>query len=168
MQACTAAIWMVMGAMLGNPWVASAAIMAWVFVVGMVRWHHRNDLLRRFPEGWPEYRAHVGEWRPRWLPWFAQCATLNHDPASRRQARFVALLARHGTVSLEVLAVSGARLAYSEPNETRMFTGMAGRAKALGHVHFGWALVGAAILLLVLPFQALCRPALLRRKTVGA
>jgi protein-S-isoprenylcysteine O-methyltransferase Ste14 len=168
MQACTAAIWLVMGAVLGNAWVASAAIMAWVFVVGMVRWHHRNDLLRRFPEGWPEYRAHVGEWRPRWRPWFAHCATLIHDPASPRQARFVELLARRGTVSLEVMAVPGARLAYREPNETRIFTGMAGRAKALGHVHFGWALVGATVLLLVLPFQAPCRPALLRRETVGA
>jgi len=168
MQACTAAIWLVMGTVLGNAWVASAAIMAWVFVVGMVRWHHRNDLLRRFPEGWPEYRAHVGEWCPRWRPWFAQSATLIHDPRCPRQARFVALLARRGTVSLEVMAVPGARLTYREPNETRIFTGLAGRAKALGHVHFGWALVGATVLLLVLPFEALRRPAFLYKEVAGA
>lgn len=168
MQACTAATWVVMGAVLGNPWVASAAIMAWVFVVGMVRWHHRNDLLRRFPEGWPEYRAHVGEWRPRWRPWFARAATLTHDPACPRQARFVALVIRHRAASLEMLAVPDARLAYREPNETRIFTGIAGRAKALSHVHFAWALAGAAILLVALPLRTLRQFLVSRREAAIA
>lgn len=167
MQACTAATWVVMGAVLGNAWVAAAAIMAWVFVVGMVRWHHRNDLLRRFPEGWPEYRAHVGEWIPRWRPWFARCATLTHDPGCPRQARFVALLTRKGAISLELLAAPDARLTYQEPGETRIFTGVAALAKAMGHVHFGLALAGAAVLLILLPLQALYDPAF-RRETAGA
>jgi protein-S-isoprenylcysteine O-methyltransferase Ste14 len=168
MQLCTAAIWVVMGAVLGNPWVASAAIMAWVFVVGMVRWHHRHDLLQRFPEGWPEYRAQVGEWYPRWRPWFARPATLTHDPACPRQARFIAMLARHKPVSLDLLAVPGARLAYREPDEARVFTGVAGWAKAMNHVNFGWALTASAVLLVELPLATLRRPAALRRKTADA
>ncbi|CAA2145083.1 methyltransferase family protein [Methylobacterium bullatum] len=167
MQACTAATWIVMGAVLGNPWVASAAIMAWVFVAGMVRWHHRNDLIRRFPEGWPEYRAHVPEWRPRWRPWFAQSATLIHDPACPQQAQFVTWLNRQRAVSLTVLAVPHADLAYREPNEVRTFTGTTARAKALSHVHFGWALAGAAVLLVTLPLQTLQRPAVSRREAAG-
>jgi hypothetical protein len=153
---------------LGDPWVASAAVMAWVFVVGMVRWHHRNDLLRRFPEGWPEYRTHVGEWLPRWRPWFAQRATLIYDPASLRQAQFVTMLARQGVVSLQISAVQDASLAYREPNESRVFTGIAARAKTLGHINFGFALIGAAALLVILPLQALRRPAMWRRGTASA
>lgn len=168
MQACTAAIWVIMGATLGRPWIASAAIMAWVFVAGMVRWHHRNDLLRRFPMGWPEYRVHVPEWRPRWRPWFAQNATLIHDPLSRRQVRFVATLVRRGAVSLDVLAVSGASLEYFEPDEKRAFKSVAARAKALGHVHFGWALTSAAVLLLVLPLQSFRRRSISRIEPVSA
>ncbi|MBM7069765.1 isoprenylcysteine carboxylmethyltransferase family protein [Actibacterium sp. 188UL27-1] len=68
MQLCTAATWIVMGALLGNVWITAMAGMTWIFVQGMVRWHHRHDLMVRFPEGWPEYCANVGEWWPRWRP----------------------------------------------------------------------------------------------------
>ena len=168
MQACTAAIWAIMGAAFGSPWIASAAIMAWVFVVGMVRWHHRHDLLQRFPEGWPEYRAHIGEWRPRWRPWFAGAANLIHDPTSSRQARFVAFLARRDAISLNFLAVPGARLGYRAPDETRVFTGLAARAKAVSHIHFAWAIAGATVLLTVLPLQALRRAPTGRQAIAGA
>ncbi len=168
MQACTAATWVVMGAVLGNAWVASAAIMAWVFVIGMVRWHHRHDLLRRFPDGWPEYRAHVGEWRPRWRPWFVRASVLAYDPACPKQARFVRWLVPRGTVSLEVLATPGVPFGYHEPGEDRVFVGLAARGKVLGHVHFGWALVGAAMLLVALPLQSLRRSRLLRWEGAAA
>src|SRR5262249_55530165 len=59
MQLCTALVWVVEGIVLRNVWVASAALMAWVFVAGMVRWHHRYDLLVRFPEEWKDYAANV-------------------------------------------------------------------------------------------------------------
>ena len=168
MQACTAATWIVMGAVLGSLWIASAAIMAWVFVVGMVRWHHRHDLLRRFPDGWPEYRAHVGEWRPRWRPWFARASVLTFDPACPRQARFVRRLTRRGVVSLDMLAISGARLGYHELGEERVFVGAAARAKALGHVQFGWALGGAAVLLVALPLQSVRWSRAPRREAAAA
>ena len=96
MQLSTAAAWVVMGVALGSVWVASAALMAWVFVVGMVRWHHRHDLLARFPEGWPEYRANVPEWLPRWRPWVPEPAMLTFDPNSVWQARFAGWIARAG------------------------------------------------------------------------
>lgn len=37
MQLCSALIWIVLGCVLQSIWVASAALMAWVFVAGMVR-----------------------------------------------------------------------------------------------------------------------------------
>ncbi len=155
MQLCTAATWIVMGVAIGSVWVASAAVMAWVFVAGMVRWHQRHDLLQRFPVGWPIYRAHVHEWLPRWRPWIPTPATLTVDPGSNRHARFVAFLRHHHPVGLDLRSAAGAGLGYVEPDEIRSFTGIAAVAKALNHIHFGWALISAVTLLVVLPLGAL-------------
>jgi protein-S-isoprenylcysteine O-methyltransferase Ste14 len=51
MQLSAALSWIVLGAFLGNMWIMSAALMAWIFVEGIVRWHQRNDLQQRFPQG---------------------------------------------------------------------------------------------------------------------
>jgi protein-S-isoprenylcysteine O-methyltransferase Ste14 len=155
MQLCTAAIWIILGVVLQSIWVASAALMAWIFVAGMVRWHHRHDLLVRFPDGWPEYRAHVPEWTPRWRPWFAYAATLNHDPANKAHARLVAWLRRQGAEGLVLREQPETKLTYLEPGETRCFESASALAKALNHVNFGYALAGAGLLLLTLPLMHL-------------
>lgn len=150
MQLATASGWLVLGVALGNVWVALAAGMAVCFVLGMVRWHHRQDLELRFPDGWPEYRAHVSEWLPRWRPWVPEPARLCHDPSCRLHQYLVASLARFGAHGLVVLATPGP-LRYREPNERRDFSGPAALAKALNHANFATAMLGAALLLLALP-----------------
>lgn len=50
MQLSAALSWVVLGAFLDNIWIAAAAVMAWIFAEGIVRWHHRNDLQHRFPQ----------------------------------------------------------------------------------------------------------------------
>lgn len=150
MQLSTALTWILMGIALGNPWIASAAIMAWIFVQGMVRWHHRNDLLVRFPEGWPQYRQHVPEWIPRWRPWVPEPARLTYDPASIWQRRFAGWLGRRQLVGLDLVpGITGP--VYVAPGETREFTGLAAYAKALNHINLAFALVGAGLLLVALP-----------------
>ncbi|MEP5758479.1 MAG: methyltransferase, partial [Litoreibacter sp.] len=47
MQLSAALGWVVLGVFLQNIWIIAAAVMAWIFVQGMVRWHHRHDLLKR-------------------------------------------------------------------------------------------------------------------------
>lgn len=153
MQLSTALAWIVMGVALGNIWVASASVMAWIFVAGMVRWHHRNDLALRFPEGWPTYRANVPEWRPRWRPWAPEPARLCFDPADPLQLRFIRWLERRHAVGLILQPEVAGKLAYMEPHETVGFEGAAAVAKTINHVHFLWALVGAALLLLILPLR---------------
>lgn len=81
MQLSAALIWIILGIYLQNIWIVAAAGMAWVFVQGMVRWHHRHDLLKRFPNGWPEYKQNVPEWFPRWTPWIAAPAKLTLQEA---------------------------------------------------------------------------------------
>jgi len=152
MQVATAAAWLVIGLALGNVWVALAAVMAVCFVVGLVRWHHRQDLERRFPIGWAAYQAAVPEWLPRWRPWLPEPARLAYDPA--RHARLVAALRGLGAHGVEWRA-EGHQLAYREPGESRVFTGWAALAKALNHINFAWAFIGAVLLLLALPLAAL-------------
>lgn len=153
MQAATAFAWIVLGIALANPWIAAGAVMAWVFVRGMVRWHHRNDLLVRFPVGWPEYRRNVPEWLPRWRPWAPVEAVLRHGP----QDRFAAWLGRRNPAGLRLECGSAdAGLTYGHPDEeSRTYRGVAAAAKALQHVNFGYALLGALVLLAVLPTRAL-------------
>ena len=160
MQLSSALTWAVTGFIIGNIWVASAALMAWVFVIGMVRYHHRHDLLKRFPDGWPEYRAHVSEWRPRWRPWIKEKASLTYNQNDKTQRRVVTLLQNQNAIGLDMIAKEEGELTYQEPNEYRLFIGLSAFAKAVNHIHFIWCLIGAAILLVTLPINYLRRGAI--------
>ena len=155
MQLCSAAAWITIGFIIGNIWVSSAAFMAWVFVVGMVRWHHRHDLLLRFPEGWPEYRANVTEWKPRWRPWIPEPATLTYNPSIKIHAKFVKFLKTQKPIALDFNEYADNLISYQEPDETQTFTRLSAIAKALNHVNFLWCLVGAGILILTLSYDYL-------------
>jgi protein-S-isoprenylcysteine O-methyltransferase Ste14 len=150
MQLATASAWVVLGVALNNIWVTLAAGMAVCFVLGMVRWHHRQDLEVRFPNGWPEYRRHVGEWRPRWRPWLPESACLTYDPLRVSHRRLVSSLTSLGLPGLHVAAGVGP-LRYCEPHELRVFRGFAAVGKLLNHGNFVTALLGAGLLLIVLP-----------------
>jgi hypothetical protein len=155
MQLCTALVWIIEGIVLQNIWVASAALMAWVFVAGMVRWHHRYDLLVRFPAEWPEYAARVPEWWPRWRPWIEDRATLHYDPGNAWHAAGVGWLARARPLGLDLRARPDGALTYSEGPDRACFSGVAALATALGHTNLVLALIGAAALLAVLPLGSL-------------
>ncbi len=153
MQLATALGWLVLGAALGNIWVALAAVMAVCFVLGLVRWHHRQDLEVRFPEGWPEYRANVPEWIPRWQPWVRDPATLTFDAGCGRHRRIVSFLGQLTPAGLNIRAAPGP-MTYQEPHETQLFNGTAALAKALNHGNLASAMLGAGLLLAILPLGA--------------
>jgi protein-S-isoprenylcysteine O-methyltransferase Ste14 len=153
MQLASAAIWILMGIALGSIWVASCAVMAWVFVVGMVRWHQRHDRLKRLPKGWAEYRANGPEWIPRWRPWLPQASKLIFDPDNSKHKRFIRWLTRHDPVGLAEMPAANSSLTYVDGSDGSPFTGSAAAAKAMNHVSFAWAVLGAAVLLVALPCQ---------------
>jgi protein-S-isoprenylcysteine O-methyltransferase Ste14 len=150
MQLSTALAWVIIGAVLGNCWIMLAAGMAVCFVLGMVRWHNRNDLAVRFPQGWQEYRTNVPEWLPRWRPWTLAAASLQYDLGVRWQRQLIACLGRLQARGLDFAATTG-RLRYREPTEAQEFNGVAALAKALHHTNAAVALVGAGLLLIVVP-----------------
>ena len=161
MQLSAALCWLIIGAFLQSVWVMAAAVMAWVFVQGMVRWHHRHDLLKRFPDGWPEYKAHVPEWLPRWRPWPAARAHLHLNGAHPVLERILT----HAT-GLDVNPTDGPTR-YANPAETRGFEGAAAYLMALTHVNFLWTLIAHAGLLVVLGLNYLCS-SLPKRQRVAA
>ena len=119
MQLSAALGWTVLGAFLSNIWVVSAGLMAWVFVQGMVRWHHRHDLLERFPDGWPEYRGNVPEWLPRWKPWVKTSATLyiqSHRPLHKWIAVFIS-----ETTGLNLVWDKQEKAVYTNPMNVKDF-----------------------------------------------
>lgn len=142
MQLSAALIWIILGLYLSKLWIVAAAGMAWVFVQGMVRWHHRNDLLARFPDGWPDYKKNVPEWAPRWTPWVPAPAKLTIRDADLWPALQQA-------TGLEIEIGNGAPR-YQPAAEPRAFAGLEARLFALKHVNFAWAVAAHAALLMVL------------------
>ncbi|WP_420415178.1 methyltransferase family protein [Roseibium sp.] len=145
MQLSAALCWIILGLYLQNAWVIAAAGMAWVFVQGMVRWHHRYDLLKRFPEGWPEYKEHVPEWLPRWKPWVPTPARFTVDTAE-----VVWPKALRGATGLSIETSNGSTT-YQPKGETRQFGGIEARLFAMTHINFAWAIAAHAALIIVLP-----------------
>lgn len=154
MQLSTALGFLVLGWLLWNPWVLGGAGMAVAFVLGMVRWHHRHDLERRFPVDWPRYRSQVPEWFPRWKPWqpVSDRATLTFDARCSVQHAAVAVLQALQPVGLVCEGVPGARVRY---RDQRSFTGCAAWAMALTRANFAAMMVGSAALLILLPVRGL-------------
>lgn len=145
MQLSAALIWIILGIYLGNFWIVAAAGMAWVFVQGMVRWHHRHDLQKRFPDGWPGYKKNVPEWVPRWKPWVPVPAKLTIPEKELWPSL------RHAT-GLEVEVGDGAPR-YQPAGEPRAFTGLEARLFALTHVNFAYAIFAHAVLLVVMALK---------------
>lgn len=156
MQLSAALCWIILGLYLQNVWIIAAAGMAWVFVQGMVRWHHRHDLLKRFPDGWPEYKDNVPEWCPRWRPWVPDAAQVTLRPCDTTLRWILAK-----ATGLDVEVRDGVAT-YAVANAPRRFSGVEARLFALTHVNFAWAIAVHAGLILVMATRYLvsnlCQP----------
>lgn len=156
MQLSAALSWIVLGAFLANIWIAAAAVMAWIFVEGIVRWHHRNDLQQRFPDGWTEYRNTVPEWLPLWRPHCTATATLLLKTDRLPDRLAAKTLNWLGPTALQIRP--GSQAFYSNPADNTPYAGIAALCIALTHGNSITALIGHLLLLPVLPLQAfLCR-----------
>lgn len=152
MQLSAALSWVVLGAFLDNIWIAAAAVMAWIFVEGIVRWHHRNDLQQRFPQSWADYRNAVPEWLPLWRPHCTATATL-HLNTDRLADRLTGMaIDRFGPTALHVNRSSDCTV-YENPNDHTPYRGIAALCMALTHGNFLTALIGHLLLLPTLSLQ---------------
>ncbi len=152
MQLSGVLVLLTLGAILQNGWIASAGVMAHIYSTGLAGWDEEADLGARFGPAWVAYRAGVRRWVPRLRPWHdasmapAQLFVSERCAMCREVAAwFDARGARH----LRVVAAEGhpgrlTRIRY-EPGDGSAATGIAAVARALEHVHLGWAVVGFAL-----------------------
>ncbi len=138
------------GVVLRSPWVAAAGGMCFIYSAGIAAWHENLHMRERFGEAWDEYRRAVRSWVPTWRPRFA--------PSAVRPRLYVAetcgvcselrrWLERRRPRGLEIVAAEDhptrdlARLTYAAPGAPEV-DGVRALARALEHVHLGWALAG--------------------------
>ncbi|MFD6953149.1 phospholipid methyltransferase [Nocardiopsis sp. TSRI0078] len=150
MQTAIAAAYVVLFPVTGNPWLLGGALAAFAYGAGFAGWHEGGRLREAFGRDWEAYRAGVRPWLPRWRPWpgrtsgtlyVASDCDMCRGLGGRLAARApVALELRPAAEHPEVLY----RLTYETPGGLR-WSGVSALARALEHLHLGWALVGWAL-----------------------
>ena len=160
MQLATALMALGLGWLVASPWVAAIGIVAWVYGVGFARWCEGEDLRARHGAGWERYRAQVRDWVPRWRPYHPGAGEPARPPAGSGTPRlYVARdcdqcaalrswVERRHPVHLELVPAEAhptrtlERITYEAGDGVPPEQGVRAVARALEHLHAGWALAG--------------------------
>jgi protein-S-isoprenylcysteine O-methyltransferase Ste14 len=166
MQIAGALLLTAWGIVLGSPWVAAAGPMCHFYAAGFAAWDEDSDLARRFGGRYRAYRREVRAWLPRWRPWHPSLATATPplgvppSPTSPPAARLYlaesclpcsqlrAWLAARRPTALDLLAAEDhpgrelERITYDPADGSPEESGVAALARALEHLHLGYALLG--------------------------
>ena len=150
MQFAAVVVLLIMGVVFRTFWLAAAGIMAHIYSAGLAGWDEEQDLRDRFGEDWLVYHRSVRRWVPRFRPWHR----VDQPPAllfvsetcgmCREVARwFERRGARHLAIVPAEAHPSGAlrRITYEPGDGTRASSGVEAIARALEHIHLGWALL---------------------------
>jgi protein-S-isoprenylcysteine O-methyltransferase Ste14 len=147
MQLSTSILFILIAVATMNAWLAAAAVLSIAYAAGLATWDEGTDLHERFGPAAQRYRITVRNWLPSWRPRIAEPSTLYFaagcDPCSDialwlrhrhpRQLHFIPA-ELHPTADLD-------RVRYEAP-DGHTEDGIAAIARALEHIHLGWALLG--------------------------
>jgi protein-S-isoprenylcysteine O-methyltransferase Ste14 len=151
MQLSAVLLLILLGAVMQNAWVAAAGLMAHIYSMGLAGWDEDDDLRQRFGTAWTAYRNGVRSWMPRVRPWHprdrpdavlfvaASCDTCSEVGRWFRQ---------RGACGLAIAAAEHhpsralTRITYESSDGTYSASGIEAVARAMEHVHLGWALLG--------------------------
>ena len=147
MQLSMVLIFGVGAATLWNPWLLASASIAIAYGAGLASWHEGIDLESRFGKPWISYREKTRNWIPRLRPYVeVEAHLLVAFSCSTCSSVGRWFLARN-PVGLKISPAEDAqdsglrRVTYisagSEP-----ISGVAAIARALEHIHLGWAVTG--------------------------
>ncbi len=148
------------GLMLENLWVAGAGLVAFAYSAGLAAWDEGGDLTARYGDAWKAYRRKVRRWCPHWRPRHASSARLYVAEECGQCREIKAWLSKRNPVALEIIAAEDhpsrdlRRITYEAceeigteddkgfAEEVETEEGVAAFARALEHIHLGWALAG--------------------------
>jgi hypothetical protein len=154
MQLSGVLLLVLLGLALQNVWVSIAGVMAHIYSLGLAGWDEGEDLRQRFGDDWTAYRRVVRRWIPRIRPW--------HRPDQPPARLFVAescgmcsevarWFLHRGVRGLVIVAAEThpsqalRRITYEPADGSRAASGIEAVARALEHIHLGWALAGFAL-----------------------
>ena len=150
MQLSCVLVMLAWAALLRNAWLLVPALFAVVYSAGIAAWDEGEDLRLRFGQGWVEYRKQVHDWLPRLAPYHAgPPARLYYAHSCVACSQVGRWLAARRPVGLELLAAES----LTQTPQRLMYVPVAGApehgtrafARALEHVHLGYALGAIAL-----------------------
>ncbi|GAA4919996.1 methyltransferase family protein [Streptomonospora salina] len=137
-------------ALFADPRLLLGAVVAAAYSAGLAAWHEDAQLRRAHGERWLVYRTAVRAWLPRLPPWPGRTpATLYIAGSCSMCSGLGGWLAARAPVALRLLPAEThpgrpRRLTYASAAGVRA-SGVAALARAMEHIHLGWALCGWAI-----------------------
>lgn len=149
MQATIAASYAGLALTFGEPALLLGTLVAVGYSAGLGEWHEGEQLRRAFGPPYQTYRTAVRPWLPRWRPAPVLPAATLWVAADCVECTGVARwFAHRGPVNLEIRPAAYHpevlyRITYESPAVRAQ--GVAAVARALAHVHLGWALAGWAL-----------------------
>jgi protein-S-isoprenylcysteine O-methyltransferase Ste14 len=143
MQLATALLFL----MTANVWLMLIGAMSVVYAVGLAAWDEGADLARFGPEA-DRYARNVRAWIPKWRPHIEEPATIYFAEGCDACSQFASWVRALGPRQLRFADAASyptrlQRVRYEAADGARA-DGIAAVARALEHVHFGWALIGFA------------------------
>jgi protein-S-isoprenylcysteine O-methyltransferase Ste14 len=151
MQLSGVLVLLLLGAVLQNVWVSAAGVMAHLYSVGFAGWDENEDLRERFGPAWITYCRNVPRWRPRVRPWRASDEPVARLFVSERcgMCRDVGQwFERRGAIGLLIVPAEThptgrlTRIRYESADGIYAASGVKAIARALEHIHLGWAMLG--------------------------
>jgi len=144
-----------------NPWIVAVSFAGLLYSLTVARWREDRDMRRRFGAAWLLYRQNVRRWLPRWRPWvppgrirsvedsaFPAHATLYLDFRCGSCSQLVRWLLAQRLAGLQIRPIEDhptrmlLRITYTAGHGHSEEEGIAAIARALEHIHLGWAFFG--------------------------
>jgi protein-S-isoprenylcysteine O-methyltransferase Ste14 len=152
MQVCCTLVLAAWAVLLKNGWLLLAPLTSFIYSVGIAEWDEGQDMAARFGEAWRRYRVSVRNWIPRWRPYHAgEPARLFMAASCGPCGELWRWIAARNPLGLEIVAAetlsyaSIRRMRYVPEDGSSSTEGVRALARALEHLHLGWAIAGIAL-----------------------
>jgi len=152
MQLSCALVMLVWAAVLRNVWLLIPVAISAIYSAGIAEWDERADLTARFGADWLEYRTHVKNWRLRWRPCtLAPVARVYIARTCGPCSEVRQWLEAREPLDLQIVDAEAlpqgsiTRMRYVAGDDSETVEGVRAMARALEHVNFGYAMLGAAM-----------------------